>query len=222
MTARANKRTQREPHGGTVESAPRQRRAPRPAATPATTAKSPPRTRTSAAPKSTRLASAPRDAEPKPTPGRTTHAPRSRAQSLLPPVAPCDDLMALFALDPAAARDHVDAALHAAMPAAQADAFGARDYRWELHLVALDQLCLLRGVDLVPSRIRRYRAALRRGASCAPLIGLGGDGKSPAEDVLLCDGYHRAVALRDAGIHFAWVWLAVGIWQHGTPEEPVA
>lgn len=132
--------------------------------------------------------------------------------------------MALFALDPAAARDHVDAALHAAMPAAQADAFEARAYHWELHLVALDQICLLRTVDLVPSRIRRYRAALRRGATCAPLIGLGGEGKSPAEDVLLCDGYHRAVALRDAGLHFAWVWLAVGAWRdHDTAiEEPVA
>ncbi|HKS68986.1 MAG TPA: hypothetical protein VJQ45_01100, partial [Ktedonobacterales bacterium] len=62
------------------------------------------------------------------------------------------------------------------------------------------------------------------GASCAPLIGLGGEGKSPAEDVLLCDGYHRAVALRDAGIHYAWVWLAVGAWQAAdyTAEEPVA
>lgn len=149
---------------------------------------------------------------------------RSPAQVLLPPVAPCDDLMDLFALDPAAARNHVDATLHAAMPAAQAEAFEAQAYRWELHLVALDQLCLLRAVDLVPSRIRRYRASLRRGASCAPLIGLGGDGKSPTEDVLLCDGYHRAVALRDAGLHFAWVWLAVGAWQDtaDAAEEPVA
>ncbi len=149
-------------------------------------------------------------------------APRSTEPYLLPPVAPCDDLMALFALDPEAARDHVDGALHAVMPAAQADAFEARSYRWELHLVALDQLCLLRAVDLVPSRIRRYRAALRRGASCAPLIGLGGEGKSPAEDVLLCDGYHRAVALRGAGIHYAWVWLAVAPWHDAASEEPVA
>ena len=149
-------------------------------------------------------------------------AQRSPARYLLPPVAPCDDLLALFARDPHAARDHVDGVLHAAMPTAQADAFEARSYRWELHLVALDQLRLLRAVDLVPSRIRRYRAALRRGASCTPLIGLGGEGRSPGEDVLLCDGYHRAVALRDAGIHYAWVWLAVDAWQDAAAEEPVA
>lgn len=216
MTAQVSKRKRRETRGGTATSEPRPRRArtspatPREAAAPAAT---PTKQRTTA---SHPAAQTPAPARPR--------ARRSPAQTLLPPVAPCDDLMALFALGPAAARDHVDATLHAAMPAAQASAFEARAYRWELHLVALDQLCLLRAVDLVPSRIRRYRAALRRGASCDPLIGLGGDGKSPAEDVLLCDGYHRAVALRDAGIHFAWVWLAVAGWKDATDaiEEPVA
>ncbi|MFI5271580.1 MAG: hypothetical protein ACHQ4H_00935 [Ktedonobacterales bacterium] len=134
------------------------------------------------------------------------------AAATLPSVAPCDDLSALQALTPALAREHVEAYLHAAMPAAEAAAFEAKRYRWELHLVPLDQISLIRAVELSPSRLRRYRAALRRGTSCAPLIGLGGDGHTPAESVLLCDGYHRAVALRDIGIHFAWVWLAVGLW----------
>lgn len=215
MTAQASKREQHETRGATVKSDARTRPAPR---RPATSASS--SIERTPKPKK-RAVRASRTAEAKTGPSRP-RAPRSQAHYLLPPVAPCDDLMALFVLDPEAARDHVDAALHAAMPAAQADAFEARAYRWELHLVALDQLCLLRGVDLVRTRIRRYRAALRRGASCSPLIGLGGEGRSPAEDVLLCDGYHRAVALRDAGLHYAWVWLAVGAWQDKTGAEPVA
>ena len=221
MTAQVREQKRHKTRGGTATSDPRPRRA-RPAP-PATAPKTPrDATARSATPRKPRnTASHPAEPTLASAPPRDR---RSPAQMLLPPVAPCDDLMALFALDADAARDHVDAMLHAAMPAAQADAFEARAYRWELHLVALDQLCLLRAVDLVPSRIRRYRAALRRGASCTPLIGLGGDGKSPAEDVLLCDGYHRAVALRDAGIHFAWVWLAVAAWKDATDtaEEPVA
>ena len=213
MTAQASKRERQKARGAGVETASRTRRAPRRLAVSA-----PP----SPAPESKKPdARAKRSASTEPA-TTSRRARRSTEQYLLPPVAPCDDLMALFALGPAAARDHVDAALHAAMPAVQADAFEARSYRWELHLVALDQLCVLRGVDMVLSRIRRYRAALRRGASCAPLIGLGGEGKSPADDVLLCDGYHRAVALRDAGIHYAWVWLAVGTWRDSAVAEPVA
>lgn len=220
MTAQASEYTRRETRGGTAKSAPRPRPAQRPPVLPAPSAA----TRTAAPPNKPVRAVRATTAAPKPASGGASRAPRPLARFLLPPVAPCDDLMALFALDPPAARDHVDAVLHAAMPAAQADAFEARGYRWKLHLVALDQLCLLRAVDLVPSRIRRYRAALRRGASCTPLIGLGGEGKSPDENVLLCDGYHRAVALRDAGIHFAWVWLAVDAWKDAADavEEPVA
>lgn len=220
MTARASTGARRETHGGAAKSAPRPRPRSAPRSRPSATTQAPPRTsRTSAPPpKATRAA---RTNTAKSAPNRAPRQPRSPARFVPPPVAPCDDLMALFALDPVLARDHVDALFHAAMPAAQADAFGARGYRWELHLVALDHLHLLRAVDLVPSRIRRYRAALRRGASCAPLIGLGGEGKSPVEGVLLCDGYHRAVALRDAGIHFAWVWLAVDVWKDAV-EEPVA
>ena len=221
MTAQAREQKRHETRGGTAASDPRPRRARHaPAALmPASSHEAPDNAATPRKRRNT--ASHPAEQTPAPIRPRTR---RSPAQTLLPPVAPCDDLMALFALDPAAARDHVDATLRAAMPTAQADAFEARAYRWELHLVALDQLCLLRAVDLVPSRIRRYRTALRRGASCAPLIGLGGDGKSPAEDVLLCDGYHRAVALRDAGIHFAWVWLAMDAWQDAAniAKEPVA
>lgn len=218
MTAQASKRDRRETRGAAGQSAVRTRRAPHQPAVPAV-----PTSPQAPAPRPKKPASRANHGAPaKPaTPPR--RASRSTARYLLPPVAPCDDLMALFALEPAAARDHVDAALHAAMPAAQADTFEARSYRWELHLVALDQVCLLRGVDLVPSRIRRYRTALRRGASCAPLIGLGGEGKSPAEDVLLCDGYHRAIALRDTGIHYAWVWLAVGAWRDANAAgDPVA
>ena len=220
MTAQVSKRMRREMRGGTATSDARPRRARHTPAVPAPTS---PREAVDRPPTpgKQRSAAPSAPAQKKPAPARP-RAQRSPAQTLLPPVAPCDDLMALLALDADAARDHVDALLHSAMPAAQADAFEVRAYRWELHLVALDQLCLLRAVDLVPSRIRRYRTALRRGASCAPLIGLGGDGKSAAEDVLLCDGYHRAVALRDAGIHFAWVWLAVAAWKDGADAgEPV-
>lgn len=220
MTARASEYTQREKRGRTAKSDPRPRRTHRTPATP-----TPPREAGKAATsrKQSDAAARPVARASAPAHPRAPRTSRSMpARAPLPPVAPCDDLEALRALDPVAARDHVDAMLHATMPAALADAFEARGYRWELHLVPLDQLRLLRAVDLVPSRVRRYRAALRRGASCAPLIGLGGEGRSPAEDVLLCDGYHRAVALRDAGVHFAWVWLAAGAWKDTAVAETVA
>ncbi|HEU5439066.1 MAG TPA: hypothetical protein VFU88_07230 [Ktedonobacterales bacterium] len=138
---------------------------------------------------------------------------RSRPLKHLPPVAPYTELSALRALDSAAAREHVNAYLHTVMTAAEADDFEVGSYRWELHLVPLDQLCLLRAVELSRGKLRHYRAAFRRGEECVPLIGLGGEGRDPTRSVLLCDGYHRAVALRDAGLHFAWVWLAVGPWR---------
>lgn len=138
---------------------------------------------------------------------------RSRPLRHLPPVAPYAELDTLRALDPAAAREHVNTYLHGVMTAVEADDFEAGSYRWELHLVPLDQLCLLRAVELSRGKLRSYRAAFRRGEECVPLIGLGGEGRDPTRSVLLCDGYHRAVALRDAGLHFAWVWLAVGPWR---------
>jgi len=128
-------------------------------------------------------------------------------------VAPCADLDTLRALSPDAARTHVNAYLHDVMPAEEADAFEALRYRWELHLVELDQLCLLRSVDLASATLRRYRAAVRRGSHFPPLVGLGGDGRRVTDGVLLCDGYHRAIAMRDAGIHYVWVWLAAGMWE---------
>jgi hypothetical protein len=218
MAARMNVRLEHESTGGTARAASRRRGAPRTPVAPA----SPAAQRGSARHKGAK-ALADRAAAARPAPARSSRPQRTPPPLYEAPVARCDDLAVLRALSPAAARDHVDAALHAAMPPAQADAFEARSYRWELHLVALDQLCLLRGVDLVPSRLRRYRAAIRRGESCAPLIGLGGDGNSPTEAILLCDGYHRAVALRDAGLHFAWVWLAIDLWRDpATQEQPVA
>jgi hypothetical protein len=111
------------------------------------------------------------------------------------------------------ARWHVHGYLHAVMPASQADDFEALSYCWELHLVELEQLRLIRSVDLSKRTLRRYRAVLRTNGAFPPLIGLGGDGKRVTENVLLCDGYHRATAMRDVGLHFAWMWLAVGTWQ---------
>jgi len=131
----------------------------------------------------------------------------------VPAVALCADLEALRSLSPEDARSHVDTYLHAVMPAEEADAFEALSYRWELHLVELDQLCLLRSVDLASAKLRRYRAAVRRGSHFPPLVGLGGDGRRVTDGVLLCDGYHRAIAMRDAGIHYVWVWLAAGMWE---------
>jgi hypothetical protein len=140
------------------------------------------------------------------------HAQRTPGM-LIPAVAPCADLDTLRSLSPEDARAHVDAYLHAVMAEEEADAFEALSYRWELHLVELDQLCLLRSVDLASAKLRRYRAAVRRGSHFPPLVGLGGDGRRVTDGVLLCDGYHRAVAMRDAGIHYVWVWLAAGMWE---------
>jgi hypothetical protein len=130
-----------------------------------------------------------------------------------PAVVSCPNLLDLQALTPEAARQHVDRYLHEVMPAEEADDFEALSYRWELHLVPIDQLCLLRTVDLARGKLRSYRAVIRRGGGFPPLIGLGGDGKQVTENVLLCDGYHRVTAMRDLGIHFAWVWLATGLWK---------
>jgi hypothetical protein len=146
---------------------------------------------------------------------------RSRSQVAhdidLPAVAHCKDLDLLRHLTADETRQHVDRYLHTVMPGQQADDFEALTYHWELHLVELDQVQLLRQVDMNRRKLSRYRTALRRGASFPPLVALGGDGPQPTEGVLLCDGYHRAIAMRDIGLHFAWVWLAVGLWR-----EPVA
>ncbi len=141
------------------------------------------------------------------------HAGKNAQRIPLSAVAPCADFDTLRSLSPADARMHVDAYLHAVMPAEEADAFEAMRYRWELHLVELDQLCLLRSVDLASAKLRRYRAAVRRGGHFPPLVGLGGDGRRVTDGVLLCDGYHRAIAMRDAGVHYVWVWLAAGMWE---------
>ena len=143
----------------------------------------------------------------------SAHAGGAAQRTPLPAVAPCADLQTLRALSADDARIHVDTYLHAVMPDEEADAFEALSYRWELHLVELDQLCLLRSVDLASAKLRRYRAAVRRGSHFPPLVGLGGDGRRVTDGVLLCDGYHRAIAMRDAGIHYVWVWLAAGMWQ---------
>jgi hypothetical protein len=139
-----------------------------------------------------------------------------------PAVAPCPDLDDLRALTAQAARDHVDAYLHQVMPVRQADDFEARGFRWELHLVKLDQLCLLRQVDLSKRKLGHYRAVLRKHGGFPPLIGLGGDGHDATRGVLLCDGYHRAVAMRDVDLHFAWMWLAVGTWVEAPDSTALA
>ena len=140
------------------------------------------------------------------------------AQVDRPAVAPCADLDALRALDGAAARANVDTYLHGVMGANEADGFEVLRYRWALHLVEIGQLVGLRSVDLTQGKLRRYRAALNRGDAFPPLVGLGGDGKDVTAGVLLCDGYHRAMAMRDAGLHFAWMWLAVGVWERAETE----
>lgn len=153
---------------------------------------------------------------------RRTAATRRRQVARIdrPAVAPCPDLDDLRALTAEAAREHVDAYLHQVMPARQADDFEARGFRWELHLVKLDQLCLLRRVDLSKRKLGHYRAVLRKGGGFPPLVGLGGDGHDATRGVLLCDGYHRAVAMRDLDLHFAWMWLAVGAWVEA-PTAPL-
>jgi len=127
-------------------------------------------------------------------------------------VAACSDLDELREMTPDVARHHVEQYLRHVMSTSEAEAFEALAYTWEMHLVELDQIHLLRSVDLAASKLRRYRAALRRGAAFPPLIGLGGDGTDVTHGVFLCDGYHRVIAMRDVGITFAWMWLAVASW----------
>jgi hypothetical protein len=135
----------------------------------------------------------------------------------MPPVVRCPNLQDLQALSPEGARRHVDTYLHEVMASEDADAFGALSYLWELHLVPLDQLSLLRTVDLSPAKVRSMRAVIRKGGELPPLVGLGGEGKQVTENVFLCDGYHRARAMYDLGIHFAWVWLAICTWERRAP-----
>jgi len=137
-----------------------------------------------------------------------------------PAVAPCADLETLRMLAPEAARDHVAAYLRDVMSPDEADAFEAGGYRWELHLVAIDELCLVRGIELDSAKLRRYRRVLARGSRFPALVGLGGDGADVTRGVLLCDGYHRAVAMRDAGIHYVWAWLATGVWRSAPVGVP--
>ena len=131
----------------------------------------------------------------------------------LPPVVRCPNLRDLQSLSPDAARRHVDAYLHEVMAAEDADEFRALSYLWELHLVPLDQLCLLRTVDLSPAKVRAIRTVIRKGGELPPLVGLGGEGKQVTENVFLCDGYHRVRAMDGLGIHFAWIWLAICTWE---------
>lgn len=146
--------------------------------------------------------------------------PRSINRVDAPAVAHCAGLDQLRALAPEAARLHVDAYLRGVMTAHEADDFEALQYRWELHLVELDQIQLVRTVDLNKRKLAHYRAVLRQGGAFPPLLGLGGDGGSVTDGVLLLDGYHRALAMRDVGLCFAWMWLATEKW---VPlAEPVA
>jgi|GEM_PF-1902045 len=142
---------------------------------------------------------------------RARPLPITKSMSGLGGVAPCGELDALRALTPEQARAHIRSYLHTVMPDDLADAFEPLAFRWELHLVALDEIQLVRGVDLDQEKATRYRKALRRARPFPPLIGLGGDVES-TRDVLLCDGYHRAIAMRDAGYHSAWMWLAASPW----------
>lgn len=148
-------------------------------------------------------------------PTRTRRAATPTVDGLV--VAPCAALDTLRTLQPDAARLHVHAYLHDVMSNDDADAFEALSYRWELRLVTLDTLMSVRGIDLDRRTLTRYRAALRRGSAFPPLIGLGGEGSEPAQNALLCDGYHRAAAMLAVGIRFAWIWLAVDVWRAESP-----
>jgi hypothetical protein len=128
----------------------------------------------------------------------------------------------LRALPMEQARKHVHAYLHGVMASADADAFEALVYRWELHLVEIEQVRLVRGVDLDAKKLRTYRMRLARGGGFPPLVALGSEGRHVTEGVLLCDGYHRAAAIRNAGIPFVWAWLAVGLWRGVDSETEAA
>ena len=77
------------------------------------------------------------------------------------------------------------------------------------------------GLSLL-DQVRRYTATLRRAGGFPALVGLGGEGKRPTDDILLCDGYHRVAAMRRAGIYYAWAWLAVDLWRTAHSGAPVA
>ena len=151
---------------------------------------------------------------------RATQHPAAEPQYDRPAVAGCPGLDDLRALAPAAARQHVYDYLHAVMSPDDADTFEALAYRWELQLVKIDRVRLVRGVKLDPKKVRRYRAVLRRGGGFPPLVGLGGEGEWATESVMLCDGYHRIAATRNTGIYFVWVWLAVGLWDESQTLVP--
>lgn len=157
----------------------------------------------------------PKDAPLAAVPRPLTAATRRNTRPLTnpPSAASCADLKILQSLTPVAARDHVTVYLRDVMAPEEADAFEASAYRWELHLVAVDELCLVRGIELDRNKLRRYRRALARGSAFPAVVGLGGDAADVTRGVLLCDGYHRAVAMRDAGIHYVWAWLATGTWR---------
>ena len=158
---------------------------------------------------------------PRTRPGATPRAPRNARVIELPSVAPCLELETLRALGPDEARRRVNAYLYDVMPGEDADAFEAMNYRWELHLVDIEQMRMVRGVELDPKKVRRYTAALRRGGGFPALVGLGGEGKRAPDDILLCDGYHRVAAMRRAGIYYGWAWLAVDLWRPAHADSPV-
>lgn len=163
----------------------------------------------------TTQADAPAEPPAPAAPRKPTAATRRNTRPLAnpPAVAPCADLETLQSLSPEAAREHVAAYLRDVMAPDEAEAFEAGGYRWELHLVAIDEFRLVRGIELDRDKLRRYRRALARGRRFPAVVGLGGDGQDVTHGVLLCDGYHRAVAMRDAGIHYVWAWLATAVWQ---------
>ena len=135
----------------------------------------------------------------------------------LPALVFCPNLTQLQALSPDEARQHVNTYLHDVMPRDDAEAFAALSYRWELHLVPLHQISLLRTVQCSARKRSHYRGVIRRGGALPPLVGLGGEGQRVTENVLLCDGYHRVLAMCDLGLHFAWIWLATGLFEHPAP-----
>src|SRR5262249_785537 len=110
----------------------------------------------------------------------TEHAPAARPRAPAkrrrvarvdrPAVAPCVELDRLRVLAPEEARWHVHGYLHDVMLAHEADDFEALRYCWELHLVELEQLCLIRSVELSKRKLGHYRAVLRKGGGFPPLI----------------------------------------------------